>query len=687
LQQLFELCVEIDGFPRHLALHPSGVILSSSDLADRVPMQESFQGFTMLQADKDDVEELGLVKLDVLGVRMLSSIAHANDEIDRLHGQRVDLDGLRHDDGATYRLASSSQTLGCFQIESPGQRELLARMQPKSFEDLIVEISLFRPGPVKSDMVSPFLDRRHGFQDTTYAHQRLVEILKETNGVVVYHEQVIRVIAAVTGCSLDDADFVRRHLDAERPSLPDDPGHKPERKLGEDWVKNERVRFHGVAGPIEVVPPEKDVEGWFVASAINNGFAPAQARLLWKEVFAFASFGFCKSHAAAFALPTYISVYLKAHYPAEFLAGVLTHDPGMYPRRAIVADARVFGIPILPIDVNESDIVYRAERVSPGEDPLPATLDVKKKNGADGRMGIRLSLAQVRGISDVEMDSIIRARAEGGRFRSLEDLWRRTELSRPVLENLVHVGAVDSIEKKRSRRELLWRAIELASEVKVKAAGSGRSEPVVQLSLTLDEPIRQSLPELPDYDAVEKVEAELEVSGIDSRQHLMELYRPLAQKLGCVDAGDLRRTRNRSEVWVAGVKVSTQTPAIRSGQRIIFLTIDDTTGPIEVTAFERVQPRCARTIFHSWLLLVRGEVRKRGGASRRQPMQNNVGITVVVEEVFDLAELAKTHDSGISIAEALGLQRERQARAAGIQDAATEAPAKLWHASGGSSGR
>ena len=215
LEQLFELCCEVDGFPRHLALHPSGVILSSPDLTDRVPMQESYQGFTMLQADKDDVEELGLVKLDVLGVRMLSSIAHARDEIVRLHGKPLDIDSLNPDDESTYELISSSQTLGCFQIESPGQRELLARLQPQRFEDLIVDISLFRPGPVKSDMVSPFLDRRHGFQDVDYAHPVLAPILAETNGVVVYHEQVIRVIAAVTGCSLDDADFVRRHLDAQ----------------------------------------------------------------------------------------------------------------------------------------------------------------------------------------------------------------------------------------------------------------------------------------------------------------------------------------------------------------------------------------------------------------------------------------------------------------------------------------
>ena len=681
LEQLFELCVEVDGFPRHLALHPSGVILSSSDLADRVPMQESFQGFTMLQADKDDVEELGLVKLDVLGVRMLSSISHAREEIERLHGETLDVDSLAPDDRSTYKLISTSRTLGCFQIESPGQRELLARLQPKCFEDLIVDISLFRPGPVKSDMVSPFLDRRHGYQETRYAHEILGPILKETNGVVVYHEQVIRVIAAVTGCSLDDADFVRRHLDAQNGGsggvgrLDDRPPRKSETK---DSLAGELGRgpgdTEGVAG--------MDVERWFIGSAINNGFQPRQAAALWKEVFAFASFGFCKSHAAAFALPTYISAYLKTHYPAEFVAGLLTHDPGMYPRRSIVADARVMGIPILPIDVNHSDEVYRAERV-------------------DDKIGIRMALAQVRDISSAEIDSLIRAREEEGRFASLEDLWRRTELSRPVLEHLVHIGALDSFEV-RERRELLWRAIDLCSEPKPVARGQGASTKRLrtypartrrgsagrgQLSMTLDEPITESLSELPRYTPLEETEAELEVSGIDARRHLMELYRPLFAELGCTPAGMLRATRNRSQVWVAGVKVSTQTPAIRSGQRIIFLTVEDPTGPIEVTVFERAQPRCARTLFHSWLLVVQGEVRKRGGASRVQEMDPvNVGVTVVAEEAFDLAELARAREAGDSLEVAIARQRERQT-AAGLAAPAADAPTRLWHASGGSSGR
>ncbi|MDQ4145801.1 MAG: DNA polymerase III subunit alpha [Actinomycetota bacterium] len=729
LEQLFELCGEVDGFPRHLALHPSGVILSSPDLADRVPMQESFQGFTMLQADKDDVEELGLVKLDVLGVRMLSSIAHARDEIKRVHGKDLDVDSLRPDDRPTFDLISSSRTLGCFQIESPGQRELLARLQPRCFEDLIVDISLFRPGPVKSDMVSPFLDRRHGFKDVSYAHPALEPILKETNGVVVYHEQVMRVIAAVTGCSLDDADYVRRHLDAQNTKLTEEPqdafgrSHRsvgPENdrklpeaiewgaqvverfgreksnsngkggvvtfdqklpeayatpKLGEDWVRSPRVHQHGVAGKIEIVPPEEDVARWFVTSAISNGFEPKQATALWREVFSFASFGFCKSHAAAFALPTYVSAYLKTHYPAEFLAGVLTHDPGMYPRRSIVSDARLMGVPILPIDVNRSDELYRAERVG-------------------DRMGIRLSLSQVREISSAEVESIVTARDQGGAYKSLEDLWRRAEISRPVLENLVHIGALDSIEP-RSRREVLWRAIDLCAETKpvpkrraTPARRSGRATPSQgQMSLTLDEPISESLAELPDYSAMEETEAELEVSGIDARRHLMELYRPLFAELGCTPAGELRSARNRSDVWVAGVKVSTQTPAIRSGQRIIFLTVEDPSGPVEVTVFERAQPRCARTLFHSWLLLVRGEVRKRGGASLVQEMHpDNVGVTVVAEEAFDLAEIARAVESGDSIEAALKRQRERQ-RAAGLQQPEEEAPTRLWHASGGSAGR
>ncbi|HZA20539.1 MAG TPA: OB-fold nucleic acid binding domain-containing protein, partial [Actinomycetota bacterium] len=310
---------------------------------------------------------------------------------------------------------------------------------------------------------------------------------------------------------------------------------------------------------------------------------------------------------------------------------------------------------------------------------LPAEASSARRPSSP-RGGIRLAFSEVRDISDGEIDSILFARGEG-EFTSLEDLWRRTELSRPVLENLVHLGALDRVAGTRTRRELLWRIADLVSEPKVR--------PGTQLAFTFDEPIAEALPGLPAYSPMEVTEAELEITGIDGRRHVMELFLPLLAEVGYTGAADLRHVRNNSQAWVAGVKVASQTPAIRSGQRIIFVTLDDLTGPIDVTVFERAQPRCARTVFHSWLLLIKGTVRKRGGASLNHPTDpDNVGITVVVDEAFDLAELAKDRDAGHTLAAALGRQRRRAAAAGlGTGGPADAAPTKLWHSSGGSAGR
>src|SRR5205085_9244664 len=355
LELLFRVAERLNGFPRHLALHPSGIVLSKNDLVERVPLERSFQGYRMIQADKDDVELLGYLKLDVLGVRMLSTIRHCLDEIARTEHEKVDLDEVPLDDVPAFELIRRSDTIGCFQIESPGQRELLQKLQPTAWEDLVVDISLFRPGPVKSDMVTPYIRRRHGFDQPTYVHPDLRPVLQETFGVIVYHEQVIRTFAILGGYSLPEADRIRRHLD-----------HDPE--------------------------DVHDIRSDFVPRLRSRGLSEAEASRIWKELFAFSAFGFCKSHAAAFAVPTYQSAWLKAHYPAHFLAGVLTHEPGMYPRRLILEDARHHDIEVLPLDVNSSEAEYTVERVG-------------------GQYGIRLGLQDVHGISDVEIGSIMRARA------------------------------------------------------------------------------------------------------------------------------------------------------------------------------------------------------------------------------------------------------------------------------------
>jgi error-prone DNA polymerase len=697
---LFDLVERLDALPRHIALHPCGVLLSNATLLDRTPVEASWQGFPMSQFDKDDVEVLGLLKLDVLGVRMQSAMAHALDEVERVDGPdalaagrheadaayldpatgRIDLDAVPLDDEATFRLVRSTRTLGCFQIESPGQRELVGKFAPQAFSDLVIDISLFRPGPVKSDMISPFLRARQGWDDVQYLHDSLIPALEETHGVVVFHEQVIRIVHVVAGVPLDEADEVRRRMGTP-------------------------------AGQAEVGP-------WLRERAAGRGYGPDDVERIWQVLRSFASFGFCKAHAAAFALPTYQTAWLKAHHPAAFLAGVLTHDPGMYPKRLILDDARTLGITVLGLDVNASGATYRVEKVplppgtvtGDGDRPNRGTLEPLPGTGLrfdagvpDARgYGIRLSLTDVKGISAAEVERVV----AGQPYRSLADLWHRARPSRPVAERLVLTGALDAVHglgtslpvrprRSLTRRDLLLQVADLdrwsrslavgarraglrpsrpparlsgrptgrdgshdetvdqalrpdggrrgsADEAAaggvplralrggdldrgggVREAAARQSQAAAQVTAAADQAVQTTLdlgdaPEravpsgLPEMTGAEVVRAELEVLGLDATQHVVHHYVPLLRALGATPARDLMGRRSRSEVVVAGVKVATQTPPIRSGRRVVFLTLDDSTGPADATFFEDAQGPYATTVFGSWLLLVRGELRRTG---------------------------------------------------------------------------
>ncbi|MGH3293903.1 MAG: DNA polymerase III subunit alpha, partial [Trebonia sp.] len=350
LATIFTIAQQLDGLPRHVAMHPCGVLLSDKTLLDRTAVQESAEGFPLSQLDKDDAEIAGVIKLDVLGVRMQSAMAHALTEIERTESERIDIDAMRRDDPDTYAMIGRSETLGCFQIESPGQRELVKKLAPRDVADLIVDISLFRPGPVNSDMIGPFLRTRHGLAEPRYPHEKLERALRETGGVVVFHEQVLRIIDVMTGCGLSEADLVRRHLSTE-------------------------------GGPDRTAP-------WFHARALALGFDPATVERVWQVVAAFGGFGFCKAHAAAFAIPVYQSAWLRRHHPAAFYAGVLTHDPGMYPKRVIIADARLSGVQILPIDVNASSATWKAELPPPQTTTAPGRSVARKVLESSGPLQV-----------------------------------------------------------------------------------------------------------------------------------------------------------------------------------------------------------------------------------------------------------------------------------------------------------
>jgi error-prone DNA polymerase len=714
LDLLFDLVARLDGLPRHIALHPCGVLLSDATLLDRTPVENSYLGYPMSQFDKDDVEELGLLKLDLLGIRMQSAIAHAIDEVARVDGETVDIDAVPRDDPATFELIRSTRTLGMFQIESPGQRELVGKFGPQTFEDLIIDISLFRPGPVKSDMVTPFLMARNGWRDAVYPHPDLEFALEETAGVVVFHEQVLQVVARMTGCTLAEADEVRRAL-GERDAHP-------------------------------------EARAWFVPQVLAAGYPVEVAEQVWTVLAAFGSFGFCKAHAAAFALPTYQSAWLKTHHPAAFLAGVLTHDPGMYPKRLILDDARNFGIRVLGLDVNTSADTYRVEPLEPD------TVEVDGEAGDDeqggwrrpewmpasmrdpSRYGIRLSLADVKGISDDEVTRIV----AGQPYRSFTDFWQRASVSRPVVERLVLAGGFDSLygfgvrdreagrpthrRKQVTRRDLLLQIGDLDrwSRSGARASSIGQlSLDLMGLDLKEEEGPEETGPSwadgsgLPEFTDAELVRAELEVLGLDASRHVVDFYKPFLAAIGAVPAGEMLTCRSGAEVLVAGVKVATQTPPIRSGRRVVFVTLDDGTGCTDSTFFEDAQGPYAATVFHSWLLVIRGVLRRTGprGVSLRAtgawelPALHEAweadGLAGVQELMAAPGEFTEqaiagaaashgprpvvvrpvlVHPTGFRMSPYADIKPAGEDAKAAARRAASGPPRKLWHSSPGSSG-
>ncbi|MFI2360978.1 DNA polymerase III subunit alpha [Streptomyces anulatus] len=565
-EPLWELAEGLDGLPRGYAMHPCGVILSNTTLLDRVPVQPTPGGYPMVQADKEDVEleGLGLLKLDVLGVRMQSAMAHAVAEIRRTTGRQLDLDSPDHvdlNDQKTFELIRAADTLGCFQIESPGQLDLLSRLQPRHLQDVIADISLFRPGPVAGGMPARFIAARHGGAPH-YPHPDLVPILDDTGGVVIWHEQIIAILSRMTGCDRAAGDVARRALA--------DPDRLPA------------------------------VEAWFrQAATASTRYTPEVIDEVWSVIKEFGAYGFCRAHAVAFAVPAVQSAWLKAHHPAALYAGVLEHDPGMWDARVLVADARRHGVPVLPVDVNESDTVYRVVETGQG-------------------WGVRLSMSGVKGIGEDEAARLTASRP----YSSLQDLWQRARPALPTVQRLIRIGALDTLRGTLTRRDLLLQAAELHRHQRGRRAGEG------QLPIG-DELVTTTPSGLPEMTGRETLDAELEVLSIDVTHHLMDHHHRLLRELGATDAAHLAALHPGQKVLVAGVRASTQTPPIPSGKRIIFVTLEDGSGLVDLAFFEDSHDRCAHTVFHSGLLLVRGAVTARG--PRR---------TVVGEQAWDLDQVA-----------------------------------------------
>ena len=562
LNLLVDITERLDRLPRHISMHPCGVILGNENLLSLTPIEPSGLGLPMSQFDKDDMDPMGMLKLDILGVRMQSSMAYAVREIERVSNKVLDLDAIPKDDKETFKQIRTTNTLGVFQIESPGQRELTGKHQPTEFNDLTIQISLFRPGPMKGNMIAPYLDGRHGFKKPDLIHPDLAPILQSTHGVVIFHEQVLKILNIMTGCSLAKADELRRTLEKDR----------------------------------------RTVERFFRENATKKGYSKMVVDRIWSVLDGFGSFGFCKAHGAAFALPTYQSAWLKTHYPTEFLAGLFTHDPGMYPKRLLLSEARRLGVKILPLDVNKSKDEYLVEKTNDG-------------------LGIRMALTDLHGISNAEISRIIK----NAPYLNLADFYLRANPGRATIKKLAMLGALDEVAKAsadHTRGDVLERVRELTA-LKTKP----KLDPNQPM---LDFQTKDVLPTgNPNLSKVRQVKTELDLLGMDVSDHQLAKYQPMLDRMGVVRANELSQLRSKTEVLIAGVRVATQSPPMRSGKRVVFITLDDGTGCSDATFFDQAQSRSSDVLFNTKLMLISGKTRRTGVK----------GVSVMAENAWDLNQL------------------------------------------------
>lgn len=538
-QQLISLAAAIDSFPRHLGIHNGGMILSGLPLAAQVPVEPaSMHERTVVQWDKDALEMAGWIKLDVLGLRMLSAIADACTFIAARSGRHPDLSALRFDDGRVYDMICRGETIGVFQVESRAQASLIPKFQPRSFADLTVEVALIRPGPVQGNMVHPYLRRRAGVEPVRYLHPTLQAALAETLGVILFQEQVLKVARDVAGFTPGEGELLRRALSHKR---------------AEAEIEAFRQRF--------------------LTGAQAQGVPHAVAEQIFDQLKAFGGYSFSKAHAAAFAVITYWSAWLRCHHPVAFFAGLLRHQPmGFYPKHVVVAEAQRAGVRFLPVDLRFME--------------AQATVE------ADA---IRLGLEDVHSFGPEQVALVLEERARRP-FFSLFDLVRRTGLDRRHVEALVLAGALDYVGE---RRQVLWDLAE--------AYHLARRPQQAPLSL----PAADLHADLAPMDEQTRLATTFAFTGATLDAHLTTLRRDAFTRAGARPSRELRRMKHGQPVTIGGAIVARQHPPTANG--VCFLAVEDADGIVNVVVMPDVYAR-DRSAAHGVFVVVKGVMQWDGGA-------------------------------------------------------------------------
>ncbi|HXY13318.1 MAG TPA: error-prone DNA polymerase [Terriglobales bacterium] len=537
LRKYFELCVAVQDLPRHLGQHSGGMVICQGQLDSVVPLEPaSMPGRVVVQWDKEDCADLGIIKVDLLGLGMMAVLEDSIQLIRNHHQEEVDLAHLPANDADVYSTLQKADTIGMFQIESRAQMSCLPRLQPKTFYDIVVQVAIIRPGPIVGQMVNPYLQRRQGREAVTYAHPSLEPVLKRTLGVPLFQEQLLRIAMVVANFSGGEAEELRRAMGFKR--------------------SEKRMR---------------EIEAKLRAGMEQNGISREAQEQIVLSITSFALYGFPESHAASFALIAYASAYLKCHYLAAFTAALLNNQPmGFYRPATIVKDAQRHGLKVLPIDVTRSEwnctlelqsaVSAQHSAKSAGRSPL-----VESKIGnRHSTLALRLGLRYARGLREEAAQALVRQR-NLAQFASIRDLVHRVpELRKDELQTLAEIGALNAIGNggfPLHRRDALWQ---------------------VERAVRLSGPLLDGLPEpdttspLRPMDAEERLVADFRSTGMTVGPHPMAYHRARMHAKGIRKASDLRSIPNGQHLRIGGCVIARQRPGTAKG--FVFLSLEDETG-------------------------------------------------------------------------------------------------------------
>lgn len=574
---------ELEGFPRHLGIHPGGMVICDRPVSEVCPVEWArMEGRTVLQWDKDDCAAVGLVKFDLLGLGMLEAIHRAVDLVKAHHGVELELATIPQEE-AVYEMLCRGDSVGVFQVESRAQMATLPRLQPRCFYDLVVEVALIRPGPIQGGSVHPYIRRRNGLEPVTYLHPIFERCLAKTLGVPLFQEQLMEMAIDAAGFSAAEADQLRQAMGSKRSA---------------DRMERLRARLFG--------------------GMAERGITGEVAEEIWDKLRAFASFGFPESHSVSFAYLVYVSAWLKLRYPAEFLAALLNSQPmGFWAPHTLVADARRHGVSVLGPDVNRSEAV--------------ASLEVDR---AEPTLVVRLGLNSIKGIGNELAEEI----AAGRPYGDLEDLARRTGANRTVLESLATAGAVSALDDSSAspgadvrvpgygRREALWAA---------GAAAESRPDRIPGVILGTD------APPLPPMSSAEEMAADLQTLGLSPHSSPMSFARAELDRRGAVPISALMDVPDGAKVTIAGIVTHRQRPATAGG--VTFLNIEDETGLVNVICSAGLWVRYRRAARSAVVMLVRGRLERATGAHPEAPSGANL-VAEYLEEVDCVLAVTPSRD-------------------------------------------